>query len=697
MVEAKNTNSSKSKISLATKSGIIILVVLLGLMATLLLVTASVVKKQTQESYNEMATEIVEGRSAELEKWLQIYINDLRVYSEADVVKDGDAEEIIEWLHNNQHIRNPDYDYMFFCTPEGTSYRDTGLVGGAGALVNRDYHQAMMIQGKETFVGNMVLSKTSGQYVLPIASIAKDRDGNRVGYFVGMLGLNTIKEEIAKFKIGETGYFLLADRSNVMIAHRYEDKIHQTIDIYPGVLDMIDNHKYGFKIIDVDGKSNVIYVAEVGDLGFTIGYIVELNEILTVNRRTQMVVFILGTIIAAVLFVVVFISIKSIVRRLKAVANVIDDLSAGDADLTKRLEVKKKDEIGKLLEGVNRFLEKFHSIMSNIKSSESHLSEAGGVLTSEITETTGTIAEMVGHIGMVNEQINNQTKSVENSASAITQITKNIESLDKMIQGQASNVVEASAAVEEMIGNISSVDKSVIKMVEEFSVLEMDAKNGIEQNSSVNSLIQKIAEESTSMVDANTTIQTIAEQTNLLAMNAAIEAAHAGEAGKGFSVVADEIRKLAETSSEQSNKISQELSNIQNGISKVVAASSESEKAFQSVSTRIGLTGELITQIRGAMEEQQAGSQQILEVLQVMNDSTSQVKGAAEEMTIGGQTIMNDVVSIQNGMNNIDQAMDEIISGTNYVNESTQKLREISRTFTESIDTISNDVGLFKV
>ena len=123
-------------------------------------------------------------------------------------------------------------------------------------------------------------------------------------------------------------------------------------------------------------------------------------------------------------------------------------------------------------------------------------------------------------------------------------------------------------------------------------------------------------------MDANTTIQSIAEQTNLLAMNAAIEAAHAGEAGKGFSVVADEIRKLAETSAEQSNKIGEELSKIQNGIAHVVEASSESEKSFQSVSTRINLTSELITQIRGAMEEQQSGSQQILEALQAMNDST---------------------------------------------------------------------------
>ena len=279
----------------------------------------------------------------------------------------------------------------------------------------------------------------------------------------------------------------------------------------------------------------------------------------------------------------------------------------------------------------------------------------------------------------------------------MTQISKNIESLDGMIQGQASSVEEASASVEEMIGNINSVDKSVIKMVEEFTVLELDTKNGIEKNSSVNELIQKISEQSVAMMDANEMIQSIAEQTNLLAMNAAIEAAHAGEAGKGFSVVADEIRKLAETSAEQSNRISEELSNIQQGIQRVVIASTESEQSFQAVSGRINTTAELVAQIRGAMEEQQAGSQQILEALQAMNDSTSEVRGAGAEMSKGGDSIMRDVSNIHESMNGIETAVAEINEGTNYVNESTKKLRTISASLNVAIKRIKDDVDLFKV
>ena len=687
------------KTSIGRKMGFALLLAVLFLFSILLVITSLVIKTQTTESYYEIAHEIVNGRADEINKWIEVYKNDLKVYSDADVVKSGDPEAVIEWLHNHQNLRNPDYDYMFFCDAEGTSYRDTGLVGGKGALVERDYYKAMMNQGKDIFVGNVVLSKTSGQYVMPIARAAKDANGRTFGFFVGMLGINQIKNEVEGFQIGETGYFLLTDINGQIVAHRNPDYVLQQIEVIPEVAKLVysGNGKNSYAELTLDGANCVSFVAPVADTGYSIGYIVSLAQVHTATTKTQKVVIIVGIIVALILSIFFFLALSRVLARLKKINKLIRDLSSGDADLTVRLNVRNADEIGELVIGVNMFLEKFHQIMTNIKQSEVELNEAGRVLAGEIENTTSTIAQMSGNIGLVNDQVSNQSSVVGNTTNSISEISKNIESLDSMIQGQSSTVVEASASIEEMIGNINSVDKSVIKMVEEFTMLELDTKNGIEQNSSVNGLIQKISEQSVSMVDANTTIQSIAEQTNLLAMNAAIEAAHAGEAGKGFSVVADEIRKLAETSAEQSGKIGEELSKIQGGIEQVVNASSESEKSFQSVSTRINLTSELITQIRGAMEEQQSGSQQILEALQAMNDSTSKVRDAGNEMTQGGDSIKGDVTELRTSMDNISTAVSDINEGTRYVNESTQNLREISTKLRDAIKKISDDVDLFKV
>ena len=691
--------SKLRKTSIGRKLGLTLLVAVLFLFSILLFITSRVIQSQTTKSYYEMAHEIVNGRADEINKWIEVYINDLRIYSDADIIKTGDDEQVIEWLHNHQNLRNPDYDYMFFCDAEGTSFRDTGLVGGKGALVERDYYKAMMKEGRDTFVGNVVLSKTSGKYVMPIARAAKDANGKTFGFFVGMLGIKQLTDKVESFQIGETGYFLLTDGTGQIVAHRNSEYVLQKIEIIPEVANLIysGNGKNSYAELELEGKKSVSFVAPISDTGYSIGYIVSLSQVHTATTQTQKVVVIVGIAVALILAILFILLLNRVLARLKKINVLIRDLSSGDADLTVRLDVHNADEVGELVIGVNMFLEKFHDIMSNIKQSEVELNDAGTVLVNEIENTTSTMTQMAGNINLVNGQVGNQSATVENSTTAITEISKNIEYLDSMIQGQASTVVEASAAVEEMIGNINSVDKSVIKMVEEFTVLELDTKNGIEQNSSVNELIQKISEQSVSMMDANTTIQSIAEQTNLLAMNAAIEAAHAGEAGKGFSVVADEIRKLAETSAEQSNKIGEELSKIQNGIAHVVEASSESEKSFQNVSSRINTTSELITQIRGAMEEQQAGSQQILEALQAMNESTSKVRDAGNEMTRSGETIKGDVTELRDSMSNISSAVSDINEGTHYVNESTGTLRSTSEKLRTAIQKISDDVDLFKV
>ncbi|MBE6361517.1 MAG: methyl-accepting chemotaxis protein [Treponema bryantii] len=682
---------------LSTKYSIILLITTFLFFSVMVIFISTAIRTQIKNITFSMGENIADGRGAEISNWIDIYTNDLKIYSEAEINATGDKEKVLEWLHNNTQLRNRDYDYMFFCDTEGTSYRDTGLVGGKGALTERDYYKAMINQGLSSFTGEMVLSKTSGQYVIPIARPAKDSNNKTFGFYVGMLGFKSLSDKIKTFKVGETGYFFLVDNKGRYIAHPNESKFLKQANENEELKQLLLNKNNHNTLATIDGVEQYVFSSQVPNLGWTIFLSLEKQEVHKSIMYVQNVTVIFGIIFAIVIMLVVILFLYSIFKRINKVTVLVGQLSTGDADLTTQLKVKHQDEIALLIEAVNKFLAKFRSIMITIKSSESELEDAGSTLSQEINSTTATISQMSNNISVVNKQVQQQTEHVANSASAISQITRNIESLDNMIQSQAASVVEASAAVEEMIGNINSVDRSVFKMSEEFTTLETDTKNGIEMNSAVNSLIQRIAEQSTSMVDANSTIQSIAEQTNLLAMNAAIEAAHAGEAGKGFSVVADEIRKLAETSAEQSNKIGIELNNIQDGISQVVEASSESEKSFQSVSTRINLTGELITQIRSAMEEQQSGSHQILDALQAMNDSTTEVRGAAQEMTNGGEAIIKDVQELQSSMSNIQTAISEINSGTSYVNQTTTNLKNVSSMLTENITKIGNDVNLFKV
>jgi methyl-accepting chemotaxis protein len=675
-------------------------IIALNIIQIITLVTTT--RTSVGNSYTLSCERITTSDAQAIANKLNGYFNSLSYYTESDIVTTGSVDDIVHWLRTHASNRSKEFDYVIFVSPDGTYYSDTGL---SGDVHDRNYFRQIMQNGKDEYVDDAVISKVSGKPVIHIVKSVKV-NGKTIGFFGGIVPLDSIQEYVNKITLGETGYAWIIDGTGLVIAHNQQglqmnkNFITDTSDKdMTGLAKKMISGKPGSSwVVDrkTDKKEFVSY-APVAGTNWSIALSVKNDQ---VYETAYSVTYIMIVLCVANSIILLFISIMIIyfsLKPLQTVEKTISGIAMGNADLTQRITVKSNNEIGSVVNGFNLFAEKMQAIVVGMKRSKQSLAAAGENLQASTDDTSASIAQIIANIENVRGEITSQAASVEQTAGTVNQIASNIASLERMIETQSSGVSQASAAVEEMIGNIGSVNQSVEKMAGSFDDLQEKALKGSSKLEDVNDRISQIEGQSDMLQEANQAIASIAEQTNLLAMNAAIEAAHAGDSGRGFSVVADEIRKLSETSGVQSKTIGDQLNKIRESIAAVVSASAETSEAFKNVSQKIEETDELVRQIKNAMLEQSEGSKQIGQALHAMNDSTTEVKSASQEMSVGNKSILEEVEHLQEVTSVIKESVSQMSTSAGRINETGKTLTEVARKMKDSITEIGGQIDSFKV
>ena len=345
-----------------------------------------------------------------------------------------------------------------------------------------------------------------------------------------------------------------------------------------------------------------------------------------------------GAITIALAFAVIIIIILSfftlniVFKPILNLRNVITDLATGSGDLTHRIKIDTSDDLGKIANGVNIFIEKLQAMMKEVASSNQNISQEILVLEDQASSSQTLLSEHSSEMEMAVTSINEMSKTAEMVAESAATTAKQTQETTLEAEHAKEIVKQAVDSVTTLVNEVESTSQTILNMNQDTEAIS----------------------------EVLSVIGTIADQTNLLALNAAIEAARAGEYGRGFAVVADEVRALASRTQQSTGEINDMLNKLKIG-SQAVATSMDSTKNSSQK------TVEITSKVMASLDL-------VTDSISEINDLSTQIATTAEEQSSVTEEINRNMTTIQEMVETLNNNGKNTVNSTHQLNKSNQQL-----------------------
>ncbi|MBP7933729.1 MAG: Cache 3/Cache 2 fusion domain-containing protein [Phycisphaerae bacterium] len=536
------------------------------------------------------------------------------------------------------------------------------------------FQEATKLKAGEVYLAPVEVAANTQEVELRAVSPVYQGD-KLLGVAVLSMDWGITHDVIAQTTYGKTGYAYVMNDKGLLVSHpKYSliDNVNIGDAKYGPLADLVKTHmskgEQGYSQYTFEGIEKCVAYEplKIGASTYSVAVTEPIEEAMAIannlavegNKNATATIKKISLSALAVIVIGVFVSLataRRIANPMRRLALALQDIAQGEGDLTRRLEVKTKDEIGDVAHWFNVFLDKLQGIIKKI-------SENAHTLAGASTELSSTATQLAGGA----EETTAQSATV---AAAAEEMSANMNTIAAAGDEMSTNVKTVAAAIEEMTASIGEVARNAeqaASVAENATQLANTSNQKIGQLGSAADAIGKVIE----------VIQDIAEQTNLLALNATIEAARAGDAGKGFAVVATEVKELAKQTAEATEDIRKRIGAIQSSTGEAVTSIAEITKV-------IGKVNEVSRTIASAVEEQSITTKEIAQnVAQTAAASSTVSQGVAQSATASQEITRN--------MVGVDTAAKQTAQGAAQTQAAGQELSKLA-------EELQSLVGQFKV